>query len=82
MRLTDKTGQWDYGKSLEGRKKKYKVIINYSAHPMNKEKPFWYYLLEKDEYRYNSVWSDEKFESQDQCVEAAENKIDELINEK
>ena len=49
---------------------------------MNKEKPFWYYLLEKDEYRYNSVWSDEKFESQDQCVEAAENKIDELINEK
>lgn len=79
MRLVDKTRQWDYGKSLEGRKKKYKVVINYSAHPMSKEDPFWYFLLEKEEYRYNSVWNNEKYESQDQCVEAAENKIDELV---
>ena len=82
MRLVDKTKQWNYGKTLEGRKKKYKVVINYSAHPMNKEKPFWYYLLEKDNYRYNSLWNDEKYETQDQCVKAVENKINELAKSK
>ena len=49
---------------------------------MNKENPFWYFLLEKDDYRYNSLWNDEKYDSQDRCVEAVENKIDELTKSK
>lgn len=79
MRLTDKTKKWDYGKTLEGRKKNYKVVIYYSEHPMGKEHPFWYFMLKKDNYTYNSLWNNLKFETQDQCSKAAEDKIDELV---
>lgn len=78
MKLVDKTQIWDYGKTLEGRKKGYKVIIHYSNHPLKKEPPYWYFVLGKDDYRYNSLWYGLKYESQEQCVEAAENKVDEL----
>ena len=78
MRLVDKTGKWDYGKRLEGRRKNYKVIISYSE----SAKPYWYYLLDKDNYRYNSLWDNVKFENQEQCVKAAEDKIDELVGQK
>lgn len=78
MRLVDKTGKWDYGKRLEGRRKNYKVIISCSE----SAKPYWYYLLGKDDYRYNSLWDNAKFENQEQCVKAAEGKIDELVKSK
>ena len=79
MRLIDKTPRWDFGKILEGRKKNYKVIIHYSEQSINKKRPFWYFELRKDDYAYNSLWDNLKFESQDQCCDAAESKIEELI---
>ena len=74
MKLIDKTKRWDFGKTLEGRKKNYKVTLYYVEHPS-----YWYFMLHKDKYAYNSLWNNLKFESQDQCSEAAEAKIDEIL---
>lgn len=77
MRLIDKTKRWDCNKTLTGKKKNYKVTVCHSAHPLA-GKSFWYFLLDKDDYRYNSLWDNLKYLSQDQCVEAVEDKINEL----
>lgn len=77
MRLIDKTKRWDHNKTLTGKKKNYKVTVCHSAHPLA-GKSFWYFLLDKDDYRYNSLWDDLRYVSQDQCVEAVEDKINEL----
>lgn len=81
MKLRNRTGKYDYDQTLVGRKKNFKVTIRCSAHPMDKER-FWYYILDKDDYGYNSLWDGLKFNNQEQCIEAAENKIDELIKVK
>ena len=81
MRLTNKTGRWDYGETWVGRKKNYEVRINYSAHPMRKEEPHWYYTLSKDKYSYNSSWDGLKYTSKEECANAAETKIDELVKQ-
>ena len=77
MRLTDKTEHWNYGKVLIGRKKKYEVRIEHAAHPIPKS-PYWYFVLSKEEFRYNSLWDNIKFKTQEECVSAAEEKIEEL----
>ena len=79
MRLTNKIGRWDYGETWVGKKKKYEVKIYYSAHPMRKEPPHWYYTLSKDGYSYNSLWDDLKYKSKEDCVSAAEKKVYELV---
>ena len=78
MKLIDKTKKWDCNKTLAGKKKNYKVTVCHSAHPLAGN-PLWYFLLDKDDYRYNSLWDNLKYLSQDQCVEAVENKINELV---
>lgn len=77
MRLTDKTGHWNSGNVLIGRKKKYEVRIEHVAHPMSKS-PYWYFELNKEEVGYNSLWDNIKFKTQEECVSAAEEKIEEL----
>ena len=79
MRLVNKTPRWDYGEIWVGRKKNYEVRINYASHPMRKEEPYWYFILNKDSYSYNSLWEDLKYLSKEECVNVAETKIDELI---
>ena len=79
MKLTNKTARQDYGETWVGRKKKYEVRIYYSCHPMRKENPHWYYTLSKDDYSYNSLWDDLRYESKEDCTSAAENKVDELV---
>ena len=81
MKLTDKTRKWDYGKRLVGKKKNFEVTIGYSNHSLRGEQ-FWYFILIKYDYMYNSLWDNLKFDNQDQCVDAAENKVEELIAEK
>ena len=46
---------------------------------MRKENPHWYYTLSKDDYSYNSLWDDFRYESKEDCTSAAENKVDELV---
>lgn len=81
MKLTDKTEKWSMGnKKLVGKKKKYDVIIHFSAkNQMNNSEYWWYSICKKDiDFIYNSLWDKLKFDTQEECVNAAERKIDEL----
>lgn len=80
MRLIDKSNAWDDDdKTFVGKKSNYIVTIKYAAMRFQRGNPFWYFTLDKDRYAYNSIWDDRKFETQDECVKAAENKIKELV---
>lgn len=81
MRLTDKTEHWNYGEVLIGRKKKYEVRIEHVALPMQKS-PYWYFGLNKEGFAYNSLWDNLKFKTQEECVSAAEEKIEEIEKSK
>ena len=37
------------------------------------------YTLRRDDYFYNSLWNDLRYESKEDCINAAENKVDELV---
>lgn len=79
MRLTNKTERWDYGETWVGRKKNHKVKIYYSSRPIRKETSYWYYTLNKEEYSYNSLLDDLKYESKEDCTSAAKKKVDKLV---
>lgn len=84
MRLIDKTEKWSMGdKKLVGKKKKYTVNINFSAkNPINNKEHWWYSIFKEDiNFTYNSLWDNLKYETQEECVEAAEKKIDELLKQ-
>lgn len=57
--------------------KKFECNINYSSND-----DIWYYCIssndEKD-IRYNSLWNDIKFKTQEECVNACQKYIDEVI---
>ncbi len=77
MRLVDRTGHFDLQKTFKGKYKKYDVTVHYSID----EVPYWYYVfIKKDEdCRFNSLWENMRYSTQDECVAACEAKIDELI---
>lgn len=84
MKLTDKTGIWDTKKTYIGRKNNYVVKISeYTifGETIKSNDKKWYYLLNKDDYRYNSLWKDQTYDSKESCVMAAEEKIKQLIAE-
>lgn len=87
MRLVNKTTAWDMGnKRFEGKKKKFNVAVCYSMRSLygEKDNPYWYYVVDRkeDDKRHNSLWTNERFNTKEECIEAAEKKIDELIKEK
>lgn len=82
MRLTNKTDRWEYGETWVGRKKNFKVTIRSHDNPMIKEEPYWYFLLDKEQFNYNSLSEDRKYKTREECTYAAEQKIDELIRSK
>lgn len=79
MKLREKTERWQQGKRFVGRKKNYKVTIEYSPTDFIGKKDYWYFLIDKDDYGYNSLWDKLHYETQEECVNAAETKIEELI---
>lgn len=65
MRLTDKTPRYSIGhKFLEGKYKKCKCTISYSAN-----KGFWYFYCsnENDTIRYNSLWDNIMYTTKESC---------------
>ena len=77
MRLKDVTRKFDSSKFYKGRYKKFECRINYSSNYNS-----WYYCIDsKDErdIRHNSLWSDEKFKTQEECVNACQKYIDEVL---
>ena len=77
MRLKDVTGRFDSSKFYKGKYKKFECRINYSS-SQNR----WYYCIDsKDErdIRYNSLWGNERFRTQEDCVKACQKYIDEVL---
>ena len=82
MRLTDKTERWSMGdKKFVGKRKNYNVNIHFAAKNYMNENEYWWYSIQKDDigFAYNSLWDSLKFNSKEECVKEAEDKVDELV---
>lgn len=79
MRLVNKTACFDSQKTFKGKYKKCDVTVYYSRN----EVPYWYYIFNKkdEDCRFNSLWENMRYSTQDECVAACEAIIDELINQ-
>lgn len=76
MRLTDKTEPWNMGnKTFEGKRKGFEVFIHYICYGIG-EKPYWFYTIIKEQYAYNSLWDNLKFDTKEECVAECEKRID------
>lgn len=80
MRLVEQKKDWNGNRTFKGQKKKYKVTVYFLTTSFREEDPFWYYTLIKDQedYRYNSLWENLKYSTQEECITACEDKINEL----
>lgn len=77
MRLKDSTGRWDINKFYKGKYKKFECHINYASNDN-----IWYYVInsnDKRDIRYNSLWNEIKFKTQEECVIACQKYIDEVL---
>lgn len=75
MRLKDVTRSFDCSKFYKGKYKKFECNINYSSDGI------WYYCIDSNDerdIRHNSLWSNEKFKTQEECVMACQAYIDEV----
>lgn len=81
MKLRDKTERWQNGKTYVGKKNKCDVTVSYVSTDFTEKKDYWYYMIDKKDidYSYNSLWDNLHYETQEECVDAAEKKIDELV---
>ena len=66
MRLKDVTRRFDSSKFYKGKYKKFECHINYSSN-------------DERDIRYNSLWNGIKFKTQEECVNACQKYIDEVI---
>ena len=74
MKLGNKKSErWGRGWSKKGRKKGCVAEICYNPH--YKE---FYFLLTKGDYHFNSYWKEMKYNSEEECLIACEEYIDEL----
>ena len=81
MRLVEKTGTWDHNKTFVGKKKGWKVTLIYSSCDISRKTPYWYFLLMKGNMAYNPLWEKLKYSTREECLEAAEAKIDVMEKE-
>lgn len=77
MKLKNVTPRFWGCKRYKGKYRKFECHINqYSSDDS------WYYCIDsKDErdIRYNSLWNGKKFKTQEECVSACQNYIDEVL---
>lgn len=77
MRLKDVTERFGNSKFYRGKYKKFECCINYSSNLH-----CWYYCINsKDErdIRYNSLWNEIEFKTQEDCIKGCQAYIDEVI---
>lgn len=77
MRLKDVTWRFDSSKFYKGRYRKFECRINYSSNYNS-----WYYCIDsndKRDIRYNSLWGNTEFKTQEDCVKACQKYIDEVL---
>ena len=77
MRLKDVTERFGNSKFYRGKYKKFECRINYSSNL-----DCWYYCIDsKDErdIRYNSLWNEIEFKTQEDCIKGCQAYIDEVL---
>jgi hypothetical protein len=77
MRLKDITGRFNSNKFYKGKYKKFECHINYSSNLDS-----WYYCIDSNDerdIRYNSLWNEIEFKTQEDCIKACQKYIDEAI---
>lgn len=77
MRLKDVTERFGNSKFYMGKYKKFECRINYSSNL-----DCWYYCINsKDErdIRYNSLWNEIEFKTQEDCIKGCQAYIDEVV---
>jgi hypothetical protein len=77
MRLKDVTPNYYTNKIYRGKYKKFECRINYSSNL-----DCWYYCINsKDErdIRYNSLWNEIEFKTQEDCIKGCQAYIDEVV---
>ena len=77
MRLKDVTGRFGNSKFYRGKYKKFECCINYSSNLGD-----WYYYIDSNDerdIRYNSLWDEVQFKTQEDCVKACQKYIDEVL---
>lgn len=77
MRLKNVTRRFDNSKFYKGKYKKFECYINYS---LNLDS--WYYHIDSNDerdIRYNSLWDEIEFKTQEDCVKACQKYIDGVI---
>ena len=80
MKLKDVTGRFDSSKFYKGKYKKFDCRINYSSND-----DIWYYCISSNDerdIRYNSLWNGIKFKTQEECVNACQEFIDEVTKDR
>lgn len=80
MKLKDVTRRFDSSKFYKGKYKKFECRINYSSNL-----DCWYYCIDSNDerdIRCNSLWNDIKFKTQEECVNACQKYIDEVIKDR
>lgn len=81
MKMRDKTEPWRKGKIFVGRKNKCDVTVSYAPTDFTDKKDYWYFMINKKDidYIYNSLWDNLHYDTYEECVNAAEKKIEEYI---
>lgn len=77
MRLKDITKRFSSDKFYRGKYKKFECHINYSSNLDS-----WYYHISSNDerdIRYNSLWDETEFKTQEDCIKACQKYIDEAI---
>ena len=74
MKLGNKKSErWSQDWTKVGRKRGYTAEICYNNHYNE-----FFFLLSKGDYRFNSLWEDTKYNSEEECLAACEEYIDKL----
>lgn len=77
MRLKDVTERFGNSKFYKGKYKKFECRINYSSNL-----DCWYYCIDSNDerdIRYNSLWDEVNFKTQEECIKGCQAYIDEVI---
>lgn len=77
MRLKDVTPRFYTNKIYKGKYKKFECIINYSVKYNS-----WYYVIDSNDerdIRYNSLWDEVDFKTQEDCIKGCQAYIDEVL---
>ncbi len=77
MRLKDVSGRFDSSKFYKGKYKKFECHINYFSNYDS-----WYYCISSNDerdIRYNSLWDEVDFKTQEDCIKACQKYVDGVI---